>query len=128
MLNRLFDGYVKDYGTNDGEKIIKTVIDVLGGCRITIPDRLSNNSENITALLALYTCFCDRFGDASGKEIMRKFICDLKDCRISFPDHKDLYREERNRKIRSMFKGNYTELALRFNMDVKQIWRIVNGD
>lgn len=127
-LNKLFEGYVKDFGSN-AENIIKTIIDVLGGCRLTIPAKFPNNPKNIDALLALYACFCDRFGEASGKEIMRKFIVELKGCRISFPDYDDFYREERDRKIRSMFNGsNYKELALMFDMSVSWIWRIVNEE
>lgn len=128
-LNRLFEGYCKDYGPEDGAKIIKAIIDVLGGCRLTIPEKISNNPDNITALLALYSYLCENFGQASGEAIMRKFIMELKGSRISFPDYEDLYREERNRKIKSMFNGsNYKELATIFNLAESWIWRIVNKE
>jgi hypothetical protein len=127
-LNRLFEGYYKDYGPEDGEKIVRTVIDVLGGCRLTVPEKMPSNPDNAEALLALYACLCERFQQASSEAIMRKFIMELKGSRISFPNWEDFYREERNQKIRAEFKGNYTELSLRFGLDVSQIWRIVNEE
>lgn len=127
-VNRLFEGYFKDYGPEEGGKIVKAIIDVLGSSRLTIPEKLPNNPDNTEALLALYACLCDRFQQASGEAIMRKFIMELKGLRISFPDWDDIHREERNRKIRNAFKGNYTELSLRFGLDVSQIWRIVNEE
>ena len=127
MLNRLFEGYYKDYGQVNGDKIIRTIIDVLGGCRITIPEKLSGNKDNKEVILILYKCFCDRFGKSSGLAIMRKFIMELKSCRISFPDYDDLYREERNRRIRDRFTGcNYKELSIMFGLDLSHVWRIVN--
>jgi len=127
VLNTLFEGYCKDYGGEDGAKIIKTVIDVLGGCRLTIPVKFPSNPENTAALVALYACLSDRFGDASGKEIMRKFIIELAGLRISFPDYEDLAREERNRKIKTLFNGNnYRELSIRFDLSFRQVWGIVN--
>lgn len=126
ILNRLFQGYVNDYGEEAGQKIIATIIDVLGGIRMTIPERMSTNAENNGALLSLYACFCERFDDASGQMIMHKFLVELKNCRISFPDHEDINREERNRKIRGMFNGrNAGELAIIFGLDVRQIRNIL---
>lgn len=128
ILGRLFEGYVKDYG-DDGEKIIRIIIDVLGGCRLTIPEKFPSNPENAEAFITLYSCLCDHFGEASGKEIMRKFIMELKGCRISFPSWKELYREERNRKIRNMFNGsNYKELAIMFGLNRTQIWQVINKE
>lgn len=127
-LNRLFEGYYKDYGPDDGGRIVRAIIDVLGGCRLTIPGKMPSNTDNAEALLALYACLCERFQQASGEAIMRKFIIELKGSRISFPDYDDLSREVRNRKIRAAFKGNYTELSLRFGLDVSQVWRIVNEE
>ena len=126
-LSRLFEGYCKDYGPEAGDKIIRCIIDVFGGCRITIPAKPPSNPDNAQSLLALYAYLCDCFGHASGGAIMRKFILELKGCRISFPDHADLYREERNAKMRNMFNGNnYKELAITFGIDQSQVWRIVN--
>jgi hypothetical protein len=128
-LKQLFEEYCRDYGLIDGGKINRAIIDILGGYRLTIPDKMSNDADNNAALIALYHCLRDRFGAASGEAIMRKFLCDLKDCRISFPDHQDIYREERNRKIKNMFNGgNYKELAILYNLDESWIWRIVNEE
>jgi hypothetical protein len=126
ILSQLFEGYYKDYGQEEGEKIIRAIIDVLGGCRLKIPRNKPKYRENIEALLDLYRCFAERFGQASGEAIMRKFLAELKGCRISFPGWEDLYIEERNRRIQAAFTGNYTELALRFGLHVRHIWRIVN--
>jgi hypothetical protein len=127
-LNRLFEGYYRDYGEEAGGRIVKAIIDILGGCRMTVPER-SCNSSNGREMWSLYCYLCDLFGDASGQEIMRKFILELKSRRISFPDHQDLYREERNRKIRTMFTGdNYKELSVIFDLDISHVWRIVNED
>jgi Mor family transcriptional regulator len=126
QLNRLFQAYVNDFGNDSGKEIIRTIIDVLGGCRLTVPTQL-RNSENCKEMRALYDCLCERFGNASGAAIMRMFLLELKGCRISFPDQEDLYREERNRKIKSEFNGdNYQELALRWGLDVAFVWKIIN--
>jgi len=128
-LNRLFEGYMKDYGEANGGRIIRAVITVLGGCRLTIPGSMPTNPENTEALLSLYNYLCELFQPASAEAIMRKFLLELKGCRISFPDYEDLYREERNRKIRSMFTGqNYKELACIFNLSPRRIWEIVNKE
>ncbi|MBE0426363.1 MAG: hypothetical protein IBX72_06920 [Nitrospirae bacterium] len=128
-LNRLFQFYCQDYGPEAGEKIIKTIIDVLGGCRITIPLKFPNNPETAEVLLTLYTNLSERFSEASAKEIMRKFIMELKGRRIAFPSWKNLSREERNRKIRNMFTGsNYKELAIMFGLSRAQVWRVINRE
>ena len=129
ILARLFDGYHKDYGPEDGTKIVRTIIDVLGGCRLTVPEKMPSNPDNAEALLSLYVCFCERFGHASGGAIMRKFLLDLKCCRISFPDYDDIYRDQRNARIRVMFDGgNYKELSIRFELAVSTVWEIVNEE
>lgn len=128
-LHRLFEGYCRDYGVEDGGRINKAIIDVLGGCRLTIPEKMPSNPENAEALLALYACLCERFQQASAEAIMRTFILELKGCRISFPDWEDFYREERNQKIRNMFTGgNYKELSIIFGLAVSTIWKIVNEE
>lgn len=128
LLRSVFQGYIQDFGEDAGMKIISTIIEVLGNCRICVPVRLGSG-DNSRELEILYDCLCERFGNASGEAIMRRFILELKGHRISFPDHQDLWREERNRKIRAKFNGgNYQELAINFGMDVSMVWKIVNGD
>jgi len=128
LLRSLFQGYIRDFGDDAGAKIITTIIEVLGGCRICVPVRLGSG-DNSRELRVLYDCICERFGNASGEAIMRSFILELKDHRISFPDFKDLWREERNRRIRAKFNGsNYQELAICFDLHVSHVWRIVNEE
>lgn len=126
-LIRLFQCYVNDYGNEAAVRIIRTIIDVLGGCRLTVPDQMPSNPDNAEALLALYACLCERFQQASADAIMRKFLIELKGLRISFPDYDDLYREDRDTKIRNMFNGkNYKELSIMFGLAVSTVWEIVN--
>jgi hypothetical protein len=128
-LKQLFQGYVDDYGDKVAGQIIRTIIDVLGGCRFTIAESIPNNADNLNVLITLYSCLCDRFQRSSAEAIMRKFLIELKGLRISFPDHDDLYREERNNRIRAMYPASsYKELSIRFDLDIKQVWRIVNEE
>jgi len=50
--------------------------------------------------------------------------------RVTFPGLEDLYRAERNKRIRNEFTGaNYEELAIKYRLRVRQVRRIVqNGD
>lgn len=64
-------------------------------------------------------------------ELAPRIINDLVICfgglRITFPDLQDLYREERNRKIRNEFTGfNYEELAIKYRLKCRQVRRIVS--
>ena len=124
-LDRLFQGYFRDFG-DDAKEIAEIIVTCLGGYRMTIPERLSG-SENSMALVGLFGCLCDRIGRSSAEAVMRKFIIELKGLRVSFPDYRDLYREERNRRIRARFTGdNYSELAILFGLNRSMIWRIIN--
>ena len=128
-LKRLFQGYINDYGNEAASRIIRTIIDVLGGCRFTIPESRPNNADNLNVLITLYSCLCDRFQRSSADAIMRKFLLELKGSRISFPDYDDLYREERNRRIRAMYPASkYKELAIRFDLSYHRIWEIINKE
>jgi|GEM_PF-3388957 len=123
----LFEGYYKDYGPEGGEKIVRALIDVLGGCRVTIPKRLTTNPDNNQILLDLFRELSRRFKQASGEAIMRNFLMELKGCRISFPSIQTLSREERNRTIRAKFTGgNYGELALRFGLTKGFVKRMID--
>ena len=69
------------------------------------------------------------FGEASGTAIIRSFIAHCGGCRISVPDFDDLYRQERDRKIRTAFTGsNYNELAERWGISVRQVRYIIDGE
>lgn len=46
--------------------------------------------------------------------------------RLTFPDLQDLYRAERNRRIRNEFTGfNYEELAIKYRLKRLQVRRII---
>jgi Mor family transcriptional regulator len=46
--------------------------------------------------------------------------------RLTFPDLQDLYRAERNRRIRNEFTGfNYEELAIKYRLKRLQVRRIL---
>lgn len=133
-LQRLFQGYVHDYGPEEGQQIIRAIIDTLGRERITVPE----DSRSLGVRYRCYSMRCIselwrvmslRFGDSSGKAIMQKFVVELRGLRISFPDHRDIYREERNRKIRLAWTGsNTTELASLYDLRERQILRIVREE
>ena len=47
---------------------------------------------------------------------------------ITFPDLEDLYRQERNRRIRNEFTGfNYEELAIKYRLKCRHVRRIIQG-
>jgi len=49
----------------------------------------------------------------AGKAIIRVIVEELGGMRITIPGFKDIYREERNRKICNLFNGaNHKELAI----------------
>lgn len=128
-LRRLFQAYVDDFGPEAGEQIIMTTINELGGMRMVIPTNSHHNGANIYAIRVLYARMCERFGDASGAVIMRKFLVELGGIRISFPDMEDLWREERNRKIRAAYNGsNHAELAIKWGMSVVHVRNIIRGE
>lgn len=49
--------------------------------------------------------------------------------RITFPDLQDLYRSERNRRLRNEFTGfNYEELAIKYRLKCRQVRRILTNN
>ena len=47
--------------------------------------------------------------------------------RITFPDLQDMYRAERNRRIRNEFTGiNYEELSIKYRLKPRQVRRILS--
>jgi Mor family transcriptional regulator len=49
--------------------------------------------------------------------------------RMTFPDLQDLYRSERNRRLRSEFTGfNYEELAIKYRLKCRQVRRILTSN
>ena len=48
--------------------------------------------------------------------------------RLSIPDLQDLWRQERNRRIRNEFTGfNYEELAIKYRLKRQQVRKIIQG-
>jgi Mor family transcriptional regulator len=48
--------------------------------------------------------------------------------RMTFPDLQDLYRSERNRRLRNEFTGfNYEELAIKYRLKCRQVRRILTN-
>lgn len=132
-LRRLFQGYINDYGQFAGEQIIRAIIDTLGGMRISVPANGDHRGMRYQAdsVMLLFECWREmdmRFGEASGKAIMQKFVMELKGLRISIPDHDDIFREERNRRIRAKYNGsNHAELAINWGISIVHVRNIIRG-
>jgi Mor family transcriptional regulator len=60
------------------------------------------------AVQTLFRRLCSDFGHSSGKAIIRVIVEELGGMRITVPGFKDIYREERNRKIYNLFNGALT--------------------
>jgi Mor family transcriptional regulator len=97
-----------------------------GGIMITAMEvQLPRRTENHEALQALFERLCSDLGESSGKIIIKTIIQELGGLRVCFPDFEELYRDDRNRRIRNLFNGrNYNELAIMFGLHVRQIRRI----
>lgn len=85
-------------------------------------------SENRAALDGLFQRLCSDFGEASGFSIIKTIVEELGGLRVSIPGLQDLEREERDRRILSLFNGrNYIDLADRFGLSPRQVRHIVDG-
>lgn len=133
-LRRLFQGYVDDFGPVAGGQIIETVVDILGGLRISVPADgrrrgMRHHAQSVLSIMELWQECTFRFGAASGMAIMRKFIVELRGLRVSFPDHEAIYRWERDGKIRVAHNGtNKKELALTWGLTVEMVKKILRED
>ena len=84
-------------------------------------------SENRELLCQCEDRLCLEFGVESGRSIMMVIIEELGGFRITVPTKEELERENRDRRIRTMFNGaNTAELGQRFRLSPRQIRRIVN--
>lgn len=89
---------------------------------------VTRRARQYEVLQALYRRICCDFGQSVGEKIIKIIIEELGGLRIRIPDFEDLYRPERDRKIRNYFNGtNYKELAIMFGLSVVHIRRIVNS-
>ncbi len=132
-LKPLFDGFMKDFGPHGG-RIIDFIIDHLGGIRLTISEKISNKyrkSESMEILNEFYHCLCVRFGRESGEAIMRKMIMHLKGTRITFVSREDIFRIERDERIRREYREHRTSISIlaeRNGLDETRIWRILREE
>jgi Mor family transcriptional regulator len=84
-------------------------------------------AENREAVQTLFRRLCSDFGHSSGKAIIRVIVEELGGMRITVPGFKDIYREERKRKICNLFNGaNHKELAIMFDLTEGSRKEIVN--
>jgi Mor family transcriptional regulator len=78
----------------------------------------------------VFELFCQitqRFDEPVAEECINMIIAELGGIRVTVPSQEHIYRQDRNLKIRKLFNGaNISELALRFELSVTQIRRIVN--
>ena len=94
-----------------------------------MPDLLTRRprSENREALDRLFHRLQSEFGETSGRAIIRTILEELGGLRVCIPDLNELYREERDAKIRAAFNGrNYEELAVRWGLSVRRIRYIID--
>lgn len=73
----------------------------------------------------LVTRWISDFGPDAAARMIESTIYECGSERITIPSIKDLQRRERDRKICSLFQGNYQELAARFDLDECTIRRII---
>lgn len=74
--------------------------------------------------------FFERLGREFGPQAQRIVTVmaeELGGCRLTFPDLKDLYRLDRDRRIRREFNGsNLSELAIRYQLHVRHVRKILS--
>lgn len=59
-------------------------------------------------------------------QIINDLVISFGGLRLTFPDLQDLYREERNRRIRCEFTGfNYAELGIKYRLHPRMIKKIL---
>ena len=84
-------------------------------------------SDNREALEGLFKRLCGDFGDDSGQQIIKVIVQECGGLRVTIPSLKDLYVDQRNRRIRQLFNGiNHKELAICFQMSESQVRRVLN--
>ncbi len=82
-------------------------------------------SGNQEAVEELFICLQREFGNMA-PQIVQTLVRCVGGLRLTFPDLQDLYRAERNRRIRNEFTGfNYEELAIKYRLKRLQVRRII---
>jgi len=82
---------------------------------------------NHEAIEELFTCLHRKFGELA-PVIIETIVDCVGDLRLTFPGLQDIYRMERNKRLRNEFNGaNYEELAIRYRLKCRQVRRIIGG-
>lgn len=82
-------------------------------------------AEHSEVVSQLFSRLQGEFGNMA-PQIIKVMVEVVGGYRITFPDFQDLYRAERNRRLRNEFNGaNYDELAIKYRLRVRQVRRIV---
>lgn len=85
-----------------------------------------SEGNNAEALAECFNQLHQEFGEQAAARIIGIFADRLGRMRVTFPDHRDLAVTQRNRLIRTRFRGNNVqELAILFNLTARQIRNIV---
>jgi Mor family transcriptional regulator len=84
-------------------------------------------SDHTDVIAQLFERLHNEFGRLA-PQIIQVMVEVVGGYRMTFPDFHDLYRAERNRRIRNEFNGgNHAELGIKYRLKPRQIRRIVQG-
>lgn len=82
--------------------------------------------DNSSAVDGLFQRLVSDFGESSGQAIIKTIVSEVGGLRVCIPDFNDLYRADRDRKIRDLFNGaNHRELAIMFSISESSVRRIL---
>ena len=85
----------------------------------------ANNHWSEERLDNLCKQLCADFGPASAAKIIETVVCTIGGERITIPSIQDLQRRERDRKICTVFRGDYQEITARFDVSETTARRVV---
>lgn len=86
---------------------------------------MTSRTENSEAIDQLFERLHQEFGNLAPM-IIQVMVESVGGMRITFPGLRDIYRQARNRQIRSEFTGvNHIELGIKYRLKPRQIRRIV---
>jgi Mor family transcriptional regulator len=86
---------------------------------------MMTRGDHQEAISQLFNRLHREFGNLA-PAIIQVMVETVGGCRLTFPDLQDLYRQERNRRIRAEFTGaNFEELAFRYRLKKRQIRRVI---
>ena len=83
--------------------------------------------QNAEIIQEVFSTLQHEFGNIAPRIIHVLAGC-MGGVRLTFPDLQELYRQERNRRIRAEFNGvNYEELAIKYRLRIRHIRRIIGA-